>query len=144
MIFRFKARVEDKKNKIKNWLRETLRSPAFLELAKKKLTQAGFSADTRRTLSFYNATHIQLVQVETNSTNLDDRAMDEINLSNQINERIIEADEENNEAEKLLRTLALQEIMLSKKGNNSSKPALRTPVDDEFSIESLISFVTEE
>lgn len=135
--------MEDKKNKIKNWLRETLRSPAFLELAKKKLKQTGFSANNRRTLSFYNATHIQY-QPGTNSTNLDDRAIDEINLSNQINERIIEADGENNEAEKLLRTLALQEVMLNNKKADSTKLALRMSTDPEISIETLISYITEE
>ncbi|KAJ8709960.1 hypothetical protein PYW07_009326 [Mythimna separata] len=47
---KFKSRVEDKKNKIKSWLRETLRSPTFIQLAKKKLLEAGFH--TRRTDDF--------------------------------------------------------------------------------------------
>lgn len=136
--------MEDKKNKIKDWLRETLKSPAFLELAKKKLKQAGFSASTRRTFSFLNSTLIQYL-IDTNTTNSDDRAMDESNLSNQINEQIIEADSDNNESEKLLRTLALQEVMLSTKGaNNSTSLALRTTADDDGSIESLIAYITAE
>lgn len=74
--------------------------------------------------------------------------MDEINLSNQINERIIEADSENNESEKLIRTLALQEVMMSKKKDvNSTKIVLRTTVDDDdgdIDIKSLLSYITEE
>ncbi|KAM3958158.1 LOW QUALITY PROTEIN: uncharacterized protein ACR2FA_007798 [Aphomia sociella] len=97
---KFKARVEDKKNKIKNWLRETLKSPSFIELAKKKLMEAGFN--TRRTFS----------RADFNVSALDDKAIDEINLSNLLYDRIIEVDG-NSESEKLLRTLALQEVMLN-------------------------------
>lgn len=106
---RFKARVEDKKNKIKNWLRETLKSPSFIELAKKKLIQAGYYS-TRRLYPV-----IKDVQ-DKNSSSLDERTMDEINLTNLIQDRIF-GDDNTNESEKLLRTLALREIML-----NENKP----------------------
>ncbi|XP_028164810.1 uncharacterized protein LOC114355959 [Ostrinia furnacalis] len=110
---KFKARVEDKKNKIKSWLRDTLKSPTFIKLAKKKLKEAGYQ--TRRF-------HV----VETNASALDDQAMDEINLSNLIHERIIEGDD-GNEAEKLLRTLALQEVML----NNNSEEIFYKDMESE-------------
>ncbi|XP_021188590.3 transmembrane protease serine 11D isoform X1 [Helicoverpa armigera] len=96
---KFKARVEDKKNKIKSWLRETLKSPTFIELAKKKLKEAGFH--TRRINDY-----------DTNASNLDDKTIDEINLTNMINDRIIE-EGDGSESDKLLRTLALHEVMLN-------------------------------
>jgi hypothetical protein len=117
--------VEDKKNKIKSWLRDTLKSPSFIALAKKKLKEAGFR--TRRSFFVH----------EINSSSLDDKAIDEINLSNMINERIIEADGEKNEAEKLLRTLALQEVMLN---GNSEEVLFPTSKVTSESIETLVAF----
>lgn len=73
--------MEDKKNKIKSWLRDTLKSPSFIELAKKKLMESGY--DTRRSMRMAR---------ETNSSAMDDKTMDEINLSNMINDRIIEGE----------------------------------------------------
>ncbi|KAL4717513.1 hypothetical protein ACJJTC_000662 [Scirpophaga incertulas] len=96
---KFKARVEDKRNKIKNWLRETLKSPSFIELAKKKLTEAGIRI--RRSYI-----------LEPDPSMLDDSTMDEINLANQIKDRILESDAEN-ESEKLFSALALKEIMIN-------------------------------
>ncbi|KAG6449645.1 hypothetical protein O3G_MSEX006162 [Manduca sexta] len=123
---KFKARVEDKKNKIKNWLRETLKSPTFIELAKKKLREAGFN--TRRRFN-----------KELNASTLDDKTMDEINLSNLINDRII-GDDNANEAEKLLRTLALHEVM------QSDDKEVFTPVyrskDTDISVEAFIAYVS--
>ncbi|XP_063833813.1 uncharacterized protein LOC135082980 [Ostrinia nubilalis] len=119
---KFKARVEDKKNKIKSWLRDTLKSPTFIKLAKKKLKEAGYQ--TRRF-------HV----VETNASALDDQAMDEINLSNLIHERIIEGDD-GNEAEKLLRTLALQEVML----NNNSEEIFYKDMESE-SMETFVTYI---
>ncbi|XP_053617841.1 coagulation factor VII-like isoform X2 [Plodia interpunctella] len=116
---KFKARVEDKKNKIKNWLRETLKSPSFITLAKKKLREAGFS--TRR---LYRPE-------ESNSSTLDESTMDEINLANQIHERILDIDD--NESEKLLRTLALQEVMLAESKEIEDNP--------NASFESFISYI---
>ncbi|XP_060807365.1 transmembrane protease serine 11E-like [Amyelois transitella] len=117
---KFKARVEDKKNKIKNWLRDTLKSPSFISLAKKKLREAGFA--TRRLIK----------PEETNSSALDDSTMDEINLANQIHERILDVDD--NESEKLLRTLALQEVMLTE-----SKEVEQA--DPNASFEAFISYI---
>ncbi|CAG4952128.1 unnamed protein product [Parnassius apollo] len=99
---KFKAQVEDKKNKIKDWLRETLSSPTFLELAKRKLKEAGLKL-RRRFRRTYSDNEI-----------MDDRMMDDANLSNQINERIL-GDGEDNEAEALLRMMAIQEIMADRK-----------------------------
>ncbi|KAL0861762.1 hypothetical protein ABMA27_009238 [Loxostege sticticalis] len=121
---RFKARVEDKKNKIKSWLRDTLKSPSFIELAKKKLMESGY--DTRRSMRMAR---------ETNSSAMDDKTMDEINLSNMINDRIIEADGPGNESEKLLRTLALQEIM-----NNNSDETFYKDMDSE-SVETFVAYI---
>lgn len=42
---------------------------------------------------------------------LDDKTIDEINLSNMINECILEQDVEKNESELLLRALALQDVV---------------------------------
>ncbi|XP_068625101.1 trypsin-5-like [Battus philenor] len=103
---KFKSQVEDKKNKIKTWLRETLSSPTFLELAKRKLKEAGFNLrrQYRRMLEGHHA--------------MDDRTIDDVNLANQINEKIL-GDGEDNEAEALLRMMALQEIMAEKKENEA-------------------------
>ncbi|KPJ00774.1 Trypsin-1 [Papilio xuthus] len=126
---KFKAQVEDKKNKIKNWLRETLSSPTFLELAKRKLKEAGFNL-RRRYRRNYN-------DDVTDDSVLDDSLMDDINLTNQINERIL-GDGEDNEAEALLRMMALQEIMDENKDedvgyrNSSRKTSMRD----------LIAFIT--
>ncbi|XP_045761941.1 serine protease 27-like [Maniola jurtina] len=98
---KFKAIVEEKKNKIKNWLRETLKSPTFLEVAKKKLEEAGFHF--RRNYK----------KIDVSKSIIDDTTMDEINLSNLINERILEEGAEKNEAELLLRTLAMQEVIFN-------------------------------
>ncbi|XP_013166879.1 PREDICTED: transmembrane protease serine 13-like [Papilio xuthus] len=126
---KFKAQVEDKKNKIKNWLRETLSSPTFLELAKRKLKEAGFNL-RRRYRRNYN-------DDVTDDSVLDDSLMDDINLTNQINERIL-GDGEDNEAEALLRMMALQEIMDENKDEdvgyrNSSR---------KTSMKDLIAFIT--
>ncbi|CAK1591344.1 unnamed protein product [Parnassius mnemosyne] len=99
---KFKAQVEDKKTKIKDWLRETLSSPTFLELAKRKLKEAGLIL-RRRFRRAYSENKV-----------MDDRMMDDANLSNQINERIF-GDEGDNEAEALLRMMAVQEIMADRK-----------------------------
>ncbi|CAK1543408.1 unnamed protein product [Leptosia nina] len=118
---KFKARVEDKKNKIKNWLRETLHSPTFLELAKKKLREAGFNVrkNFRRT---------------ERETVLDEKTMDEINLSNLINERILESDTKN-EAEVLLSTLALKEVILDNGASDHDN------MGSEEAIETLVAFI---
>ncbi|XP_045540330.1 transmembrane protease serine 13 [Papilio machaon] len=106
---KFKAQVEDKKNKIKNWLRETLSSPTFLELAKRKLKEAGFNLRRRYRRNYNDDIN--------DDSFLDDSLMDDINLTNQINERIL-GDGEENEAEALLRMMALQEIMDENKDND--------------------------
>ncbi|XP_072948388.1 uncharacterized protein [Epargyreus clarus] len=125
---KFKARVEDKKNKIKNWLRETLKSPTFLKLAKKKLREAGFY--TRR--SFFD--------IQDESTILDDKTMDEINLSNLISERIL-GDYDENESEVLLTALALQEVMLNEGGNEEIIPVYRNREVNDATIETLVAYV---
>ncbi|CAG9792844.1 unnamed protein product [Diatraea saccharalis] len=122
---KFKARVEDKKNKIKNWLRETLKSPSFIALAKKKLKEAGFR--TRRNFAI----------IETNNSALDDKMMDEINLSNMINDWIL--DEEGGESEKLLKTLALQDVMLDE---NSAEESLMRASTSSESVETLIAIIS--
>ncbi|KPJ19745.1 Trypsin-4 [Papilio machaon] len=109
LIAEFKAQVEDKKNKIKNWLRETLSSPTFLELAKRKLKEAGFNLRRRYRRNYDDDIN--------DDSFLDDSLMDDINLTNQINERIL-GDGEENEAEALLRMMALQEIMDENKDND--------------------------
>ncbi|XP_045488605.1 trypsin-4-like [Pieris rapae] len=90
---KFKARVEDKKSKIKNWLRETLHSPSFLELAKKKLREAGFN-----------------IRKSFRRSQMDDSTLDEVNFENLIHDRILESDSKN-EAEVFLSTLALMEVI---------------------------------
>ncbi|XP_031767969.2 transmembrane protease serine 3-like isoform X1 [Galleria mellonella] len=122
---KFKARVEDKKNKIKIWLRETLKSPSFIELAKKKLREVGF--DTRRTLS----------KADINPSILDDKAMDQINLTNLLYEIIIE--DGDNEADKILRTLALKEIIL-----NDGAELLHNTTSTELteSIEAFVAYIS--
>ncbi|CAH1640551.1 unnamed protein product [Spodoptera littoralis] len=125
---KFKARVEDKKNKIKTWLRETLKSPTFIELAKKKLKEAGFH--TRRTNDYETL----------NVSNLDDKMIDEINLTNMINDRIID-NGDGCETDKLLRTLALHEVMLNDRSTEMF--AHRTnPEDDSDSTESFIAYIS--
>ncbi|KAJ0171619.1 hypothetical protein K1T71_013169 [Dendrolimus kikuchii] len=123
---KFKARVEDKKNKIKTWLRETLKSPSFIQLAKRKLEEAGFS--TRRT-------EIE----EVNPSSLDDKTIDEINLSNLINDRIIEGDSESNESEMFLRALALQEVMLNE--GNEEFGGTGMLAQDSESVEALVAYL---
>ncbi|CAD0205048.1 unnamed protein product [Chrysodeixis includens] len=124
---KFKARVEDKKNKIKTWLRETLKSPTFIELAKKKLKEAGFH--TRRT-NDYSALNV---------SNIDDKMIDEINLTNMINDRIIE-DGDGTESDKLLRTLALHEVMLN--DHSSEIFPQRAHDDGSDSVESFIAYIS--
>lgn len=119
---RFKARVEDKKNKIKEWLRETLRSPTFIALAKKRLLEVGFPS--RRLLS---VDHIMV----NFSNEVDDVAMDEINLTNLINDRIIEGGD-GTESDRLLRTLALHEIMLNDSNNNTKTFSNRRKYSDSM------------
>lgn len=127
--YRFKSRVEDKKNKIKSWLRETLRSPVFIELAKKKLMDAGFH--TRRT-NDYDAINVSA---------LDDKMIDEINLTNMINDRIIE-DGEGTESDKLLRTLALHEVMINDGESREMFPR-RAMSNETDSIEGFLSYISE-
>ncbi|XP_073962530.1 uncharacterized protein [Choristoneura fumiferana] len=118
---RFKARVEDKKNKIKSWLRETLKSPTFIELAKRKLKEVGVVMRRSASLPIMEAQNISY---------LDDKAIDDINLSNLINERILENDDKD-EDEQMLRTLALKEIML-----NESEES-----DKDENFEAIVAFV---
>ncbi|KAH9640158.1 hypothetical protein HF086_018400 [Spodoptera exigua] len=125
---KFKARVEDKKNKIKTWLRETLKSPTFIELAKKKLKEAGFH--TRRTNDYETL----------NVSSLDDKMIDEINLTNMINDRIID-DGDGSESDKLLITLALHEVMLNDKSTEIFAPRTLPEVDSE-SAESFIAYIS--
>ncbi|CAH2057435.1 unnamed protein product, partial [Iphiclides podalirius] len=122
---KFKAQVEDKKMKIKNWLRETLSSPTFLELAKKKLKEAGFKIrrrSERRSDSILG---------------LDDSLIDDINLSNQISERIL-GDGEVNEAEALLRMMAVQEIVAERKGDE----VIFRNLSDTEDVNALIAIIT--
>ncbi|XP_050356130.1 suppressor of tumorigenicity 14 protein homolog isoform X1 [Nymphalis io] len=121
---KFKERVEEKKNKIKNWIRETLKSPTFLQLAKKKLTEAGFSV-RRNFRRILNEPEV-----------LDERTMDEINLSNLINESILE-DENENESELLLRMLAMQEIILN--GNSEELLVNKESIEE---VEALVAYLT--
>lgn len=74
-----------------------------------------------------------------NVSNPDDRMIDEINLTNMINDRIIE-DGDGTEADKLLRTLALHEVMI----NDESKEAFpqRAHANESDSIESFIAYVS--
>ncbi|XP_052741311.1 serine protease 55-like [Bicyclus anynana] len=124
---RFKARVEDKKNKIKSWLRDTLKSPSFLERAKKKLIEAGFHF--RRNFRKFD----ESVAV------MDDKTMDEINLSNQIHERILEEDAEKNEAEVFLRTLAMQEVIFNR--DSKEKFSSRGSDGSEENMEAIIAYL---
>ncbi|CAH0718001.1 unnamed protein product, partial [Brenthis ino] len=123
---KFKARVEEKKNKIKSWLRNTLKSPIFLHLAKKKLAEAGFIV--RR--------NFRRILAEPENI-LDDKTMDEINLSNLINEWILEEDVEKNEAELLLRALALQDVVY----NESEKETLENKMESDNDMEALIAIL---
>ncbi|XP_061723868.1 serine protease 55-like [Cydia pomonella] len=118
---RFKARVEDKKNRIKNWLRETLKSPSFIELAKRKLSEA---QAMRRSFT-------ESLYEPQNVTDLDDTEMDDINLSNLIHDRILQSND-GNEDENMLSTLALRDIMLNEGKGKTAK--------DGF--EELMAFVT--
>ncbi|XP_045505503.1 serine protease 55-like isoform X2 [Colias croceus] len=126
---KFKARVEDKKNKIKSWLRETLQSPTFLELAKKKLREAGFNIRK----------NYRRADIEPDSI-MDDKTMDEVNLSNLINDRILETDEEN-EAEVLLRTLAMKEVMFDE-GSVFENREKSSSMDSDEAIEALIAYIS--
>ncbi|XP_063629540.1 transmembrane protease serine 11B-like protein [Cydia splendana] len=107
---RFKARVEDKKNRIKNWLRETLQSPSFIELAKRKLSEA---QAMRRSFT-------ETLYEPQNVTDLDDSEMDDINLSNLIHDRILQSND-GNEDENMLSTLALRDIMLNEGKGKTAK-----------------------
>ncbi|XP_063369854.1 transmembrane protease serine 9-like [Cydia amplana] len=107
---RFKARVEDKKNRIKNWLRETLKSPSFIELAKRKLSEA---QAMRRSFT-------ESLFESQNETELDDSAMDDINLSNLIHDRILQSND-GNEDDNMLSTLALRDIMLNEGKGKTAK-----------------------
>ncbi|VVC99970.1 unnamed protein product [Leptidea sinapis] len=117
---KFKARVEEKKNKIKSWLRETLQSPTFIELAKKKLLNSGF--DIRKK---FRRTDIEPEEI------VDDKTMDDINLSNLINDVILESDV-SNDGEVLLTTLAMHELVLQE-GQSSD--------DDDDAISTLIALI---
>ncbi|XP_050667942.1 uncharacterized protein LOC126967498 [Leptidea sinapis] len=117
---KFKARVEEKKNKIKSWLRETLQSPTFIELAKKKLLNSGF--DIRKK---FRRTDIEPEDI------VDDKTMDDINLSNLINDVILESDV-SNDGEVLLTTLAMHELVLLE-GQSSD--------DDDDAISTLIALI---
>ncbi|KAJ2940920.1 hypothetical protein O0L34_g10182 [Tuta absoluta] len=143
---KFKARVEDKKNQIKSWLRDTLKSPLFIELAKKKLSHEGFGIRKSMTTDFR--------RTELNNTHLlDDTAIDEVNLSNQINDQILEGGEKD-ESEKILRTLAVNELVRSESVNegigdffstkSSETIKLQDPESDlDATIETLIAYITE-
>lgn len=74
-----------------------------------------------------------------NASNLDDRMIDEINLTNMIHDRIIE-DGDGTESDKLLRTLALHEVMI----NDESKEMFsqRTQSNESDSIESFIAYIS--
>ncbi|XP_039753715.1 serine protease 55-like [Pararge aegeria] len=124
---KFKARVEEKKNNIKSWLRETLKSSSFLELAKKKLIEAGFHF-RRNYRSFDNS-----------ETIIDDDTLDELNLSNLINERILDEDSERNEAELLLRTLAMEEVIFN--GESKEKSTSRDSVGSEKDMETIVAYL---
>lgn len=65
--------------------------------------------------------------------------MDEINLTNMINDRIIE-DESGSESDKLLRTLALHEVMLN--DGSIEQPVLKARSDSSGSIESFIAYIS--
>lgn len=65
-----------------------------------------------------------------NISYLDDKAIDDINLSNLINERILENDDKD-EDEQMLRTLALKEIMM-----NESEES-----DKDENFEAVLAFV---
>ncbi|CAH2097927.1 unnamed protein product [Euphydryas editha] len=118
---KFKARIEEKKNKIKNWLRDTLKSPTFLKLAKKKLKEAGF---------IVRKNFRRLYEPEV----LDEKTMDEINLSNLINESILE---DENESEIFLKTLAMRDIVLN--GSNEELPVYKDSIEE---IEALVAYLT--
>lgn len=65
-----------------------------------------------------------------NISYLDDKAIDDINLSNLINERILQNDDKD-EDEQMLRTLALKEIMM-----NESEES-----DKDENFEAVLAFV---
>lgn len=136
---RFKARVEDKKNKIRIWLRETLNSPGFIELAKRKLNEAGYNL--RRSNGAYYEPD--------NSANMDDEEIDEINLNNLINERVVEDVKKDNEAEMLLHALALEEAITFDKREPILRSNLEEPMNYTFDnelnrdeVEDLITFIS--
>ncbi|XP_021204459.2 trypsin-5 [Bombyx mori] len=124
---RFQAHVENKKNKIKNWLRDTLNSPTFIKTAKKKLREAGI--DTRRSLLYK----------KTNSAVLGDKKMDDLNLINWINEKIIGGDGDVNESEKILRILALEAVVLHENENQTK----RMSDNSDLSVESILGFIAD-
>lgn len=68
-----------------------------------------------------------------NSSSLDDKTMDEINLTNMIHERIL-GDDEINESEKLLRTLAMQEVMWNEDSKEKS--------EDDASFDTFVEYVS--
>lgn len=118
--------MEEKKNKIKSWLRETLKSPTFLEMARKKLAEAGF---------LFKKNHRRF---DDSDTVIDDNTMDEINLSNLINERILEEDAENSESEQLLRTLAMQQVIFNEESNEKN---ISNDFDSGKNIEAIVAYL---
>lgn len=96
---KFKATVEEKKNKIRSWLRETLNSPHFIELAKRKLSEAGHKF--RRVM---NPVYNPII-----TPNMTDEDIDRVNLSNFINDDIV--GDGQSDSDVLLNTLALQEAV---------------------------------
>lgn len=72
---------------------------------------------------------LQVMEAQ-NISYLDDKAIDDINLSNLINERILENDDKD-EDEQMLRTLALKEIMM-----NESEES-----DKDENFEAVLAFV---
>lgn len=75
-----------------------------------------------------------------NVSSLDDKMIDEINLTNMINDRILD-DGDGSESDKLLRTLALHEVMLNDRSTEMF--AHRTnPEDDSDSTESFIAYIS--
>ncbi|XP_045455963.1 transmembrane protease serine 11D-like [Melitaea cinxia] len=117
---KFKARIEEKKNKIKNWLRDTIKSPMFLKLAKRKLEEAGL---------IIKKNFRRLYEPEV----LDEKTMDEINLSNLINESILE---DESESEVFLKTLAMRDVIL-----NGSKENSDVNKDSIEEIEALVTYL---
>lgn len=99
-------------------------------MAKKKLLEAGYNL--RR--SFHNDA--------LDASLLDDQTIDDINFSNQINERILE-DDEANEEEKMIRALALQEVMATDEESSEFQNVLEGRKGTEDTVASLEKMLEE-